>query len=130
MKTCVRAEEAGQYLLGGELSPQKAASLTYIAAEIGEDHEMYEDIQGKVEAYLDTTDDILKGSSTGEKIEVGELRDILDERRENFYKACESAFEEVTESDHQLIEETQKAYFHSIIGDLTRNGEEVEIFRN
>lgn len=113
-----------------KISPQKAASLTYVAAELGEDHEMYDEIQGKVEAYLDATDDILKGSSTGEEIEIGELRNILIRRGENFYEACESAFEEVTESDREIIEETQKAYLHSIRGDLIHNGEKLEIFRN
>lgn len=130
MDAVSRTEVAGEYLLEESLTPEKAATLTYVAAELGEGHEMYDEIKGEVEAYLEATDDLLKGSSTGEEIEIGELREILNRRGENFYQACESAFEEVTDSDRELIEETQKAYLHSVMGDLVHNGEELEIFRN
>ena len=125
-----REHEAAHYLLEDDLTPRKAASLTYIAAELGEDSEIYGEVQDRLISYLSSTDEMMKGASTGENIEVTELRELVKEREKRFYEACESAFGETTDTDRELIEESQKGYLHAIRDDLTYEGEEVEVFQN
>ncbi|WEL23160.1 hypothetical protein [Candidatus Nanohalovita haloferacivicina] len=121
-------EKAAYHLLEDEMTPQKAVSLTQIGTEIEEDHELYDIIEYEVQQYLEDTEDELKGfSSTGEKIEISEVRNILQERREKFKSAIETAYGNLDESDREMIDNVQQSYLNTISQDITRNGEPVKI---
>lgn len=123
-------EKAAYHLLGDELTPQKAISLAHIGTET-EDEELYDIIEHEIQSYLEETEEELKTfSSTGEEIELSEIRNILQKRRENFRNGIESAYGELDSSDEETLDNIQQSYLFTVKEDITKNGEQVKILAN
>lgn len=121
---------AAEYLLDDELTAQKAGTLIYLATELGEDHELYDSIDHRVNSYIDSTTDDLKGFPVNDDVEISELRAILTRREERFRNSIKSAFDELNQSDEELIENLQQSYLHSNQDNLVKDGEPVNITRD
>ena len=127
-----RLEKSAYHLLGDEMTPQKAVSLTYIGTEL-EKGPIYDLIEHEVQQYLAETKGELKGfSSTREdiEIEISQVRDLLKERRENFKTAIESAYKELNDSDRESLDEIQQSYLFSIRNDIVQDGEPIELLKD
>jgi hypothetical protein len=123
-------EKAAEHLLEDDLTARKAVGLAEAGYQLGEEHELYDDIEEELTEYLESTDDMLKSSPPeDERVEFSEIRDILRERGNNLRNATETAYGSVSEKDRELISGFQQAYLFMIGGSLRRDGEEVGLLQ-
>lgn len=124
-----RHEKAAHHLVGEELTPQKAVSLTEIGYELGKKHEFYSEIEERLNDYLsDSRNSVYFRESPEEKVELSDLRETL-ERDKDYLRKSLTRKGELEELDEKVLGDLEKRHLQSLREDVVESGEEVEIIQ-
>jgi hypothetical protein len=127
----MRLERSAETLLGDKPTARKSLSLAYIAGELGEDHELYDEIESYLGEYLEPA------RSMPEEFR-SEITENMDDReieagRENlkeFLDRVEKSSSGVEEVKNKALENTGRNWLYFRADLLVQDGEYMDILQN